>query len=1117
MSSRKALVDAAALEAWATGHAALPTLRELIVRLLQSETALDTLHPRDAKPSSGPGWDLVSTARGGSDWVPEGDSVWVLTTGVYNSDTAAASLGSVLKEPGPVSPKHGSFVFVTPRRWPGKRKWLADARHAAQWKGISVYDADDLAAWLVEAPEATLWFLATQLGDPGAHEDWVEPGIPWNPDALRPDSGSLAWLSWNTRLSDLVGRQDENAQLTSWAGREDGVRFRFLTGEGGTGKTRLAHEVAAQLRSKGWAAGSVPLDAPLPFDAGPFGSFLILDRPEEKRAAALERLKEIARRPNIPGRNLCVLFVSRQADGWDRVIDEAGAAHRRDPTLILSERIEPSAACNLFGTVLRRVSRMVGREPDTPSLPRVSDWLARDPFNQRPLAIAAAAVAAVLQPGPAALSLTGAQAILWLAEHERTRLMERSGTYGFEKKALERLAALAAVRGGLDLATIEQLASPTLRLGLGSTDNVQGRLRRAGVLTGGVLPPPGPRIMAAALVALVLAECDAIATEWLWTVFDDAETGTLARISQLISDSDSILESFNLESLKGRLIDRLTDLVRGHPERARRFADQLLHNVPVGLTGFSATVWSTLAAHAESTVDRARSLHNLSIDLFAQSKVAEALAAIREAVAIHRTLALSDPDRFEPGLPNRLNTLSVCLAATGDDAGAREAAREAVDILRRLATSNPAAPRMELEVDLAYGLNTLSNRLADSGRTEEALAAIHEAVAVRRRLASSNPAEHESGLALSLSNLSSRLLACGRGDDALAAASEAVAIRRRLAALNKAVYGADLASSLNILSDCLLDREDTSAAAAAMHEALDILKPLAEAAPARFEPTLAAGLDRLSNCLAAIGDGSGALQASQEAVTLGRNLAASDEARFDPLLATALTNLAKRLYDAGEPDRAIETIRNALPLHRRMLTRNPARFQEEWAAAETTYAGFLAGRNEVETAVKAMDRAIRRIRPALHDAANSTAQQVSDELQKQKERLRRSDPAQGGRVLGVEELLELAFFLVLDGWATPSFLVTPTPRAFLQALHERRKEMGGAAPSDLLETLRTDRGRATPDPLWQAWTLETQIGTLRTIRAELFGADRIRAADRSARTSDASTSLDQTLRQRPEP
>lgn len=1112
MSSRKALVDAAALETWATGHVALPALLELIVRLLQSEAALDTLHPQGTKPSSGPGWDLVSTARGGSDWVPEGDSVWALSTGVYNSDTAAASLGNFLKEPGHVSPKHGSFVFVTPRRWPGKWKWLADARHAAQWKGIRVYDADDLAAWLAEAPEATLWFLATQIGDPEAREGWIEPDIPWNPDAFRSDSGALAWLSWNTRMSELVGRQDEKAQLTSWAGREDGVRFRFLVGEGGIGKTRLAYEVAAQLRSKGWVAGFVPLDVPLPFDAGPFGSFLILDRPEENRAATLERLREIARRPNIPSRNLCVLFISREIDDWDKVIDEAGAAHRRDPTLILTERIEPRAVWELFSTVLSRVSRMVGSEPNTPSLPQVSDWLTRDPFNQRAVAVAAAAVAAALRPEPAALELSGAQAILWLVEQERIRLMGLSVTYGFEKQALERLAALSAMRGGLDTATIERLASPTLRLGLGSTDNVKGRLKRAGVLSGGVLPPPGPRIMAAALAALVLADCDAVATKWLWTVFDGAETDTFVRVGQLICDSEIVLDL-----QKGRLGDLLADMVRSHPERARRFADQLLHSVPAGVTGFSATVWSTLAAHAESDVDRARSLHNLSIDLFAQSKVAEALAAIGEAVAIHRTLALSDPDRFEPGLPNRLNTLSVCLAATGDDAGAREAAREAVDILRRLATSNPAAPRSELEVDLAYGLNTLSNRLADSGQTEEALTAIHEAVAVRRRLVSSNPAEHESGLALSLSNLSSRLLACGKGDDALAAASEAVAIRRRLAAMNKAVYGADLASSLNILSDCLLDREDTSAAAAAMHEALDILRPLAETAPARFKPTLAAGLDRLSNCLAAIGDGSGALKAAREAVALGRDLAASDEARFAPLLATALTNLAKRLYDAGEPDRAIETIRKALPLHQGMLDRNSARFQGEWSAAVTTYAGFLAERNKVEDALRVLDRAIQRIRPALHDAANSAAQQVLHELQKLQERLRRSDPTQGGRVLGVEELLELAFFLVLDGWATPSFLVTPTPRAYLQALQERRKEMGPAAPSDLLETLRADRGKATPDPLWLAWTLETQIGTLRKIRAELFGADRIRTADRTARTSDASTSLDQTVRQRPEP
>lgn len=60
-----------------------------------------------------------------------------------------------------------TFVFVTPRRWPQKDKWLREAAATNHWKAISAIDADDLEAWLEATPSVSVWF-GEQIGARGA-------------------------------------------------------------------------------------------------------------------------------------------------------------------------------------------------------------------------------------------------------------------------------------------------------------------------------------------------------------------------------------------------------------------------------------------------------------------------------------------------------------------------------------------------------------------------------------------------------------------------------------------------------------------------------------------------------------------------------------------------------------------------------------------------------------------------------------------------------------------------------------------------------------------------------------------------------------------------------------
>ena len=51
-----------------------------------------------------------------------------------------------------------TFVFVTPRRWPRKGIWVADARAKARWKDVRAYDSSDLEQWLEQSIPAQVWF-----------------------------------------------------------------------------------------------------------------------------------------------------------------------------------------------------------------------------------------------------------------------------------------------------------------------------------------------------------------------------------------------------------------------------------------------------------------------------------------------------------------------------------------------------------------------------------------------------------------------------------------------------------------------------------------------------------------------------------------------------------------------------------------------------------------------------------------------------------------------------------------------------------------------------------------------------------------------------------------------
>ncbi|WP_346619577.1 tetratricopeptide repeat protein [Blastococcus montanus] len=347
-------------------------------------------------------------------------------------------------------------------------------------------------------------------------------------------------------------------------------------------------------------------------------------------------------------------------------------------------------------------------------------------------------------------------------------------------------------------------------------------------------------------------------------------------------------------------------------------------------------------------------LNNLSIRLDHVGRREDALTAIEEASGLYRALAAARPDAFTPALATALNNLSNRLAGLGRREDALTAVEEAVALHRALAAARPDA----FTPDLAMSLNSLSLWLAGLGRREDALAAVEEASGLYRTLAADRPDAFTPDLATSLTNASNRLADLGRREDALAAIEEASGLYRTLAADRPDAFTPHLATSLNNASLRLAGLGRREDALTAIEEASGLYRTLAADRPDAFTPDLAMSLNNLSNRLAGLGRREDALTAIEEAVGLRRTLAAARPNAFTPDLATSLNNASNRLADLGRREDALTAIEEASGLYRTLAAARPDAFTPDLAMSLNNLSNQLGSLGRREDALAAIEEAV---------------------------------------------------------------------------------------------------------------------------------------------------------------
>ena len=227
--SASALCDATDLAAWADRREAQSVLPRLVGRLIRATGAGVTKpHVRAGEGVQLPGWDGVVHADEGSPFVPAGASEWEMSVAKRPKTAADDNWTKRTQDPAPITPEDSTFVFVTPRRWRDKEKWANDQIRQGPWHDVRVYDADDLAAWLEDAPAVHTW-LSIKIGKipPGTRdlrshwEHWSKATSPPLPARFLLSGRQNAVAELHERLSDVGGqafavRTESREEAIAW-------------------------------------------------------------------------------------------------------------------------------------------------------------------------------------------------------------------------------------------------------------------------------------------------------------------------------------------------------------------------------------------------------------------------------------------------------------------------------------------------------------------------------------------------------------------------------------------------------------------------------------------------------------------------------------------------------------------------------------------------------------------------------------------------------------------------------------------------------------------------------------------------------------------------------------
>ncbi|BCY12233.1 hypothetical protein L3i22_073210 [Actinoplanes sp. L3-i22] len=686
----------------------------------------------------------------------------------------------------------------------------------------------------------------------------TEPDQPRSPATL---------LSAAAEVVGFRGRQQLIDELGAWCSGA-GFATLLLHGPAGQGKSRLGHELAGRLTAAGWA--TLWLDEAAPTDALAVLADVVVPllvvvdtaetRPDQLRALLQACAGHDGTRP------LRVLLLARTAGDWWRLLRTDPAAERLlDGASVVELPVLDEDPAGRADAYRQAIQDLAGTLPHVPGY-AVHNWasvaarLTAEPHDAggEALTVQTTALADLLDamwPGPAADGRKTAEDRV--LAHEQRYWSFTAAWHGLDvaEPALQDVLAAAFLFSPTDSeqayrflgAVADQDRRNTLRAWLadlypGTNGRPWGTLppdrlaeRFAGLRLARSPGLPEPLIpvatdrqlrrmlavyarhpgLAERLVDLCVRHADRLTPAIVATATSiDTPEPLLAALQRISADPDTDVERLaligdglpRLSPLAVEIAQRVTDRHRQSGRAAElatalnnlsiRLGD-LGHNGPaLAAIEEAVMIHRQLAGERPETfeADLARSLGNLSVRLGELEQPEPGLAAAEEATGIYRRLATRQPDTFVPDLASALMNLSLSLGALEQFPAGLAAIEESVDLYGQLATHRPDT----YLPDLAAALSVLGISLGSLDRDEPSRAVAEEAVTIRRQLVAQRPDAFLPGLATALTDLAVRHVVLGERESALAAIEEALAIRHQLVERSPAAFGEDLEWSLHV-------------------------------------------------------------------------------------------------------------------------------------------------------------------------------------------------------------------------------------------------------------------------------------------------------------------------------
>lgn len=496
-------------------------------------------------------------------------------------------------------------------------------------------------------------------------------------------------LSWKSRLTGLIGREQELQTLHAWADVPQRINCRLITGEGGTGKTRLAFEFARQLREhKGWQAGEAQGLSGSWYTGGA-GMLLVIDYPEQRPDKVRALLEALARQPLTC--KLRLLLLGRNGDFLKQLTQTAQTIIAPGFELTgLADGADTNAdAWQLFQEAWQSLhQRQRCTVPPLP-LPQAAfhHWQQRHATHRRPLFVLALAVHCMQQPGAHELNAPEILRAL-VQQYEINRLVKEAKQMQLDPHCLVMLRALAAITGKLPGEALRQLIQASETLLLDIRLPALNRLKQTSLWLDGGIPALQPDLLAADLLHHALTEiADDQAGAWQYCALAAVpdQRGASSILGRLIHDAQFILQrSWPLQALIDWVVqdDERSTSVNAALNRSNLERSLLPLAIATGQRMVQIHEQLASANFATYGAALALSLNNWSVDLAEDGQRAEALDAIGRAVTIREQLAQVNFTAYGPDLAQSLNNWSVYLAESA--ALTAEETKQLMDIRARL-------------------------------------------------------------------------------------------------------------------------------------------------------------------------------------------------------------------------------------------------------------------------------------------------------------------------------------------------------------------------------------------------------------------------------------------------